>query len=124
MVETGAKYVTEPSALLYQCEFGAFLLALKRCGFIRAGHEVGPVSVVLDNFRIPDLDTLLTEDALGKFSILLKPCNGRGKKKYLGKPSNEKNGNSFFFYQTGGGGRYPKTKLFLFFSQNLFIALT
>ena len=33
----------------------------------------------------------------------------------LGKPSNEKNGNSLVFYQTGGG-RYPKIKLFPFLS--------
>ena len=41
----------------------------------------------------------------------------------LGKPSNEKTGNSLVFYQTGGGGRYPKTKLFLCFFTEFFLLL-
>ena len=44
----------------------------------------------------------------------------------LGKPSNEKNGNSLVLYQTGGGGgrgRYPRTKLFPVFSHTIYIAL-
>ncbi len=65
-VKTGAKCIPNPSALPYEWDFGALLAALTRSGFIRDGHEVGQASVVLDNFRIPSLKTLLVDEALAK----------------------------------------------------------
>ena len=71
-VQTGAKYITEPAAFPYEWEFGAFLSALSRSGFIRAGNEVGQVSVVVHNFGIPDLASLSAPDALGNLIMFWK----------------------------------------------------
>jgi hypothetical protein len=50
-VQTGQQYMIEPTALPYEWEYGGFLAALHRSGFVQAGHEVGQASVVIDNYR-------------------------------------------------------------------------
>ena len=53
--QTGQQYMTEPTALPYECEYGGFLAALHRSGFVQARHEIGQASVVIDNYRNPSL---------------------------------------------------------------------
>ena len=53
--QTGQQYMTEPTALPYEWEYGGFLAALHRSGFVQAGHEIGQASVVIDNYRNPNL---------------------------------------------------------------------
>ena len=53
--QTGQQYMTEPTALPYEWEYGGLLAALHRSGFVQAGHEIGQASVVIDNYRNPSL---------------------------------------------------------------------
>ena len=63
-VQTGPKYLTEPSALPYEWEFGGFLSGLSRSGFMGGGNQAGQVSVVSDNYKIPSLDVISPVDAM------------------------------------------------------------
>ena len=49
--QTGQQYMTEPTALPYEWEYGGLLTVLQRSGFVQAGHEIGQASVVIDNYR-------------------------------------------------------------------------
>ena len=63
-VQTGPKYLTEPSALPFEWEYGGFLSGLSRTGFMGGGNQVGQVSVVSDNYKIPSLDVISPIDAM------------------------------------------------------------
>ena len=45
--QTGQQYMTDPTALPYEWEYGGFLTALNRSGFVQAGHEIGQASGLL-----------------------------------------------------------------------------
>jgi hypothetical protein len=57
--ECGSVNIREPiSKLPYEWEFGGFLMGVTRSGFAQAGHEVGHVAVITDNFDNPHLEAI------------------------------------------------------------------